>query len=93
MNSFLLKNQLKIYPNPYNNYTNISYILKKESDVNIEIYDIVGEKLSVIVNRKQQPGKYKYQFSAKALGYSQGLYLLRFKMDGNEVVRKLVEVY
>lgn len=85
-------NSLLIFPNPSNDFTNIVYDLDKSSNVKIEIYNIIGKKVTEIINKKQQPGHYKYQFSAKALGYSEGLYLFRFKVNGNEIVRKLVEV-
>ena len=53
------------YPNPFNPSTNISFSLEKASNVKLEVYNILGQKVATLVNNFMQPGNYTVQFSAK----------------------------
>ena len=46
------------YPNPFNPSTEISYALPKEVQVNLSVYNSVGQKISTLVNTKQSAGKH-----------------------------------
>ena len=83
---------LKVFPNPYNDYTNIIYELPVDKKVKAEIYNVIGKRVCVLVNEMQTKGKYKYQFNAKEFGYPEGLYLLLFEVDGKREFRKLTEL-
>ncbi|MFA5782563.1 MAG: T9SS type A sorting domain-containing protein [Bacteroidales bacterium] len=69
--------KLNASPNPYSGQLNIVYDLLKESLVRIEVYNQFGIKIHTIVNGTNQAGKFSLNFSAKSLGYSSGIYLLR----------------
>lgn len=69
--------KLNASPNPYSGQLNIVYDLQKESFVRIDVYNQFGSKIHTIVNGTNQAGKYSLNFSAKSLGYSSGIYLLR----------------
>jgi len=51
----------------------------------------VGKQLQTIVDEAQEPGSYSYDFSAKQLGYAHGVYIVKLKVGGKEMVRKLIE--
>ena len=58
------------YPNPFNPTTVISYkvptsIKSELADVKIVIYDILGRKVSTIVNEKQKPGFYQVKWNSE----------------------------
>jgi len=44
------------YPNPFNPTTTIRYDLPEPTQVRIHIVDIIGRKVSTIVNEHQNPG-------------------------------------
>ncbi len=46
------------YPNPFNPATTIEYALPRVSDVIIEIYNILGQQVTKLVNDKQPAGYY-----------------------------------
>ena len=83
-------NNLKIYPNPFRNQTRITYALNKTSDVRIEIYNLLGARTADIVNMKQDPGEFSYSLNAADMGVAEGLFYLRFTVNGNSTVKKLI---
>jgi photosystem II stability/assembly factor-like uncharacterized protein len=83
-------NNLKIYPNPFRQQTRITYSLDKSSDVKIEIYNLLGARTADIVNLKQEPGEFSYDLSASDIGVAEGVFYLRFTVNGNTTVKKLI---
>lgn len=49
---------LQNYPNPFNSNTVIRYQLPKTRDVRLEVYDMLGRKVAVLVDEVQQPGSH-----------------------------------
>ena len=74
----------KIYPNPYKINTTINYELKDVSQMSLEVYTLTGQHIHTIYNGNQNKGTYRYDFSAKSLGYAAGTYLLRIVIN-NEI--------
>ncbi len=83
---------LNIYPNPFSGYTTISYLLKDNSDVTLELYNLVGEKVSSLINTKQTVGPHIFKLNTIESGLNSGIYLLKFKSGNNVVVRKLIQI-
>ncbi|MBL0330844.1 MAG: T9SS type A sorting domain-containing protein [Bacteroidetes bacterium] len=85
-------NGIDVYPNPYSGSTNIYYSLVRNSNVAIEIYNTIGQKIETIVDGKQSAGEYKYTFSAKENGYDAGIYFVKFMIDGKTTMKRIIEV-
>ncbi|MDO8550164.1 MAG: T9SS type A sorting domain-containing protein, partial [Ignavibacteria bacterium] len=60
------------FPNPFNPSTKISYSIPVAGDVSINIYSVVGELVTTLVNEKQEAGSYEVEFSAKGGSASGG---------------------
>lgn len=75
------------FPNPFNSTTNITFEIAEISDVQIEMYDNSGKRMSSIVNRKFQPGVYRIPLSAD--GFASGVYFIRMKV-GEEIFGKKI---
>lgn len=80
-----------IYPNPYSNSTTISYSLNAKSEITIEVYNAIGQKVITLLNTVQQKGKYSYPFSAKEYGYNAGIYFVRINVNGVNSIKRIVE--
>ena len=54
------------YPNPFNPSTQISFDVPEGSDlVRLNIYNILGKKVSTLINNVVNPGKHKVEWNAK----------------------------
>ncbi len=67
-----LKYDLAAYPNPFNPSTRIRYSIPSYSHVNLEIFDILGNKMATLVNEEKSAGVYEVEFSAKGGSVSGG---------------------
>lgn len=76
------------YPNPFNPSTIIEYSIDKYSYVNLNIYDILGNKITELVDKSQSPGNYKYTFDGKNL--SSGVYIVQLKAGNNIKAMKMI---
>ena len=65
------------YPNPFNPSTTINYELPKESFVKLVVYNILGERITTLVNEQNKAGRYEVKFNAKNV--PSGVYLYRIQ--------------
>ncbi len=71
-----------VYPNPFNPSTTFSYDLLKASHTTIEVYNILGQKVSTLFDGVQGTGKYSLEWDADSL--ASGLYFFRISA-GNQI--------
>ncbi|MEX0779571.1 MAG: T9SS type A sorting domain-containing protein [Balneolales bacterium] len=65
------------YPNPFNPTTTIGYEVSTTANVQIEVFDVLGQKIATLVNSNHQPGNYTVNFNATNLGSGVYFYTLR----------------
>ncbi len=63
------------YPNPFNPVTTIEYQIAATGNVKLEIFNILGQKVATLVNRRQLPGSYQLVFNGRDL--ASGIYFYR----------------
>ena len=76
------------YPNPFNPTTVIQYSIPKTSEVELNIYDLLGNKVETLVNKEQTAGVYNYEFDASKL--ASGVYFYRIKAGNFVQTKKFV---
>jgi hypothetical protein len=73
------------YPNPFNSETKIRYTLVEPVHVLLEVFDVSGRPVTVVVDKSQTPGNHEAIFNSKNL--ASGIYFYRLKA-GTFVDRK-----
>lgn len=76
------------YPNPFNPTTAISYQVSAVSQVSLQVFDILGKKVTTLVNEKKSAGTYTVQFDAS--GLASGVYLYRLTAGDFVQTRKMI---
>jgi photosystem II stability/assembly factor-like uncharacterized protein len=76
------------YPNPYNPSTAIEYDIGEVSEVRLSVYDILGRKVSELVNSRQAAGRYRLNFNGSQL--SSGVYFYRIEAGSYRETKKMV---
>jgi hypothetical protein len=80
------------YPNPFNPETIIRFEIPKASDVNISIYNIVGQKVATLINEFMDAGYYQRAFSSNLNGInlSSGTYFYVLKAGNVKMIKKMI---
>ena len=83
------------YPNPFNPETNIQFDVAENSDVNVSIFNIMGQKVATLVNGNMDAGIYHIKWnglSDKGIALPSGMYFYKMKSLEYQSVKKLVLV-
>jgi endoglucanase len=82
-----------IYPNPASEKATITYSLKDQANVEISIYNLSGQKVKSMLNRKQSAGDYKLDWNLKnedGFKVNEGLYLCRISISNKMITSKIL---
>lgn len=66
---------LQNYPNPFNPSTTIRFTIPRESDVNLSVYNILGQHVTTLVQERMKRGSYSIPFNGQ--NFSSGTYFYR----------------
>jgi photosystem II stability/assembly factor-like uncharacterized protein len=78
------------YPNPFNPSTVINYQIKESGNVKLEVFDMLGRKVSTLVDRALSAGSYQATFNAAQL--SSGMYYYRLTSGNFLETKKMLLV-
>jgi hypothetical protein len=76
------------YPNPFNPVTKIKYEVPENTNVTLEVFDVLGRLIKTLVNENKSAGRYEVEFNASEL--SSGLYFYKISAGGFEQTRKML---
>lgn len=76
------------FPNPFNPTTQISFGLPQAARVTLEVYNILGQHITTVLNKEMPSGWHVVQFDAHQL--ASGIYLYRMKAGGVQQTKKMV---
>jgi hypothetical protein len=76
------------YPNPFNPSTHIQYSLPEATQVRLEVFNNVGQKVATLVNARQSAGEYTVRFDAS--GVSSGIYLYKITTPAFSQTKKML---
>ncbi len=76
------------YPNPFNPSTTINYALTERNAVTLKVYDVLGNKITTLVNATQETGRYSVTFDAAKL--ASGLYIYTLNAGNFTLSKKMM---
>ena len=76
------------YPNPFNPVTTIAFSLPETANVNLKVYNILGQQVKTLVSEERKAGNYEVRFDASHL--SSGIYFYHLKAGNYSSVKKMV---
>jgi hypothetical protein len=76
------------YPNPFNPTTTIEFSLPETGNVTLTVYNLLGQKVTELVNTKLESGIYTYQWDAG--NEVTGMYIYELRTDKFVSVKKMI---
>jgi len=76
------------YPNPFNPTTTITYAIPEIAKVQLTIYNILGQKVTQLVNQNKEAGRYQVIWDAQ--NAPSGLYFVTFKANSKVFTKKMM---
>ncbi len=81
---------LQNYPNPFNPNTKIKFSVSKAGNTLINVYDVSGKRITVLVNENFYEGIYEIDFSADDYSLSSGIYFVQLTTGNYQIVSKMI---
>lgn len=75
------------YPNPFNGQTMLEFTIVQSGNASLEIFDMLGRKISNPVNENLNPGTYSYRLTSGDM--PSGVYLYRLSSKGSMITKNL----
>ena len=76
------------YPNPFNPKTTIRYSLPEKSDISINIYNQLGQKVEALFEGEKEAGQYTISWNAEH--FASGVYFYELAAGNHRDVKKLI---
>ena len=76
------------YPDPFNPSTKIKFALPKSEHVNINVFNMLGQKIETLLNKKMPIGYHILEFTAHNL--ASGIYFYKIEAGNFEDVKKML---
>jgi alpha-N-arabinofuranosidase len=78
------------YPNPFNPTTTIPYTLPSATNVKIEVFNVMGQRVTTLLDRRQQAGHHSVSWNAENM--SSGVYYYKLTTGGETRIQSMTLV-
>ena len=81
------------YPNPFNPSTFIEFSLERGAKVELSIYNLLGRKVTTLIDEYTAPGTTRIQWDATADGNEElasGVYFYKLSAEDEELGKKML---
>jgi hypothetical protein len=81
------------YPNPFNSHTTIPIILAKKSRIQIDIFNVLGQKVRSLLDEERGAGSYNIRWDGKDqfnTSLPSGVYIYRLRADNYSISKKML---
>jgi hypothetical protein len=79
------------YPNPFHARTTLAYTLPEGTDARLEVFDLLGRRVAVLVDERLQAGRYEATFHAES-GLAAGVYVGRLVAGAHTALARFTYV-
>ncbi|OPZ95525.1 MAG: hypothetical protein BWY70_01983 [Bacteroidetes bacterium ADurb.Bin408] len=76
------------YPNPFSGNAILTYTLPENGNVNIRVYNAIGDLVKELINEPQTNGKHSVEFFAETL--PAGMYTFKLDFTGRDTAKCLI---
>ena len=76
------------YPNPFNPETTIEYATPRQAHVSIEVFDLLGRRIALLLSDERPAGRFRVIFDASR--FPGGTYVVRMRAGDFTAVRKMI---
>ncbi len=76
------------YPNPFNPKTMIKYQLPMTNEVELSVFNLLGQKVAILITEKQQAGYHQVEWDAS--GFASGIYYYQLVAGEYREVKKMI---
>lgn len=83
-----LNDDVTVYPNPFNGNAVIKFIVKENSYVEIELYDILGKLYEKLTKTYYNKGEYQLKLDLNK--NASGIFLVKYKINNKNGIKKLI---
>jgi hypothetical protein len=91
LESDIIPNRIELdqnYPNPFNPSTKINFSIDKSTTVKLQIFNLLGKEVALLVDGYLQPGTYSTDFDA--VGMASGVYIYQLSANGTIISKKMI---
>ena len=84
---------LQAYPNPFNPTTNIAFSIPETSEVELNVYNIRGQKVKTLANEEMTAGSHTIVWNGNSdngKSVASGVYFTILKADKSTITKKLI---
>ena len=79
---------LNIYPNPFNSETNVVFYTPEDGKVTVDIYNILGKKITSFKNSNYIKGLHVMEWNAGA--FSSGIYIVLLHFQNQTIGHRIL---
>lgn len=76
------------YPNPFNPTTDIQFSIPERMNVKLEVFDLIGRRVALLVDGTRSPGTHQVTFDASNL--ASGAYLYRLQSETTTITKSMM---
>lgn len=87
INSPVFEQGVSVYPNPANDFVNISFMLNNPEVTSAEIFDLFGKKVTTVADHEYAAGQNLIRISTE--GIANGMYLVKLQVGNRVITRKI----
>jgi len=82
-----ISNEINVYPNPITSNAQIELNLTEQSDITVDIYNLLGERVKQVYQGQMTSGSQKLQMNTENL--NGGIYFVTININGNIISKKI----